>query len=448
MPELRSLELFNPVQQMILSRSPDFARFIGNASSALALRVAGAGLAFLLQVLLARWMGIDEFGKYAFAWTCVLALGIACQVGLGASTTRLVTQYGETQRFCRVRSIVSFSASVVLLAGGLAAITAVAVIALTQGVETNPNFLPMALAMICVPVLALHEVARGIVRGFGRVTAAYFPGFIARPAMILGCIALLHAMSFTITTPVALTAVLVVLVTITLFQWSRIVSWLPAKATKRKTVWHWRHWLMISLPVVLVDGQYLMLSYMDVIILNAWVPADQLAQYYAAARTVTLLSFVHFAVSAATAHTLAKVHASGDSQQLAAVMKRCVVWTFWPTLACAAVFLPFGHHILNIFGAGFAEGYAILPILTLGILVQAATGPVRYLLTMTGQQNLMAAMLFATAVLNVSLNLWLIPQFGNIGAAVATTVSLSVACICMAGVARKRLGITPIIGWA
>ena len=64
-------------------RSPGLVQFLGKASSALTVRVVGAGLAFLSQVLLARWMGIEQFGIFAFSWTVARALGKLCQIGLG-----------------------------------------------------------------------------------------------------------------------------------------------------------------------------------------------------------------------------------------------------------------------------------------------------------------------------------------------------------------------------
>ena len=39
------------------------------AGGAFLIRVASAAIAFLTQPLLARWMGSDEFGIYAYVWT-------------------------------------------------------------------------------------------------------------------------------------------------------------------------------------------------------------------------------------------------------------------------------------------------------------------------------------------------------------------------------------------
>jgi len=45
-----------------------FAKAVGTVSG---LRIAGGGLLFLSQTLLAVWMGPDAFGHYSYAWAWV-----------------------------------------------------------------------------------------------------------------------------------------------------------------------------------------------------------------------------------------------------------------------------------------------------------------------------------------------------------------------------------------
>src|SRR5690606_30400140 len=61
-------------------------------------------------------------------------------------------------------------------------------------------------------------------------------------------------------------------------------------------------WLATSLPIIAVVGFYVMLTYVDVIILQMFRPPEAVAFYHAASKTLALVAFVHFSVSAATAH--------------------------------------------------------------------------------------------------------------------------------------------------
>ena len=63
------------------------------------------------------------------------------------------------------------------------------------------------------------------------------------------------------------------------------------------------------------------------------------------------------------------------------------------------------------------------------------------LLTMAGQQGISAIIYTVTFVLNVALNVILIPRFGLHGAATATTLSLIAETIALYTITATRLGI-------
>ncbi|MBO6933125.1 MAG: lipopolysaccharide biosynthesis protein, partial [Roseibium sp.] len=46
------------------------------AVATFAVRVAGAALAYLSQIILARLMGAHDYGIYSVAWTVIIVLGV------------------------------------------------------------------------------------------------------------------------------------------------------------------------------------------------------------------------------------------------------------------------------------------------------------------------------------------------------------------------------------
>src|SRR3954469_420800 len=66
------------------------------AGTAFAIRVTGAVVIFLSQILLARWMGGVEFGIYVYAWTWLQMIGDIIHFGLPLTAQRIVPEY--TQR--------------------------------------------------------------------------------------------------------------------------------------------------------------------------------------------------------------------------------------------------------------------------------------------------------------------------------------------------------------
>lgn len=426
-----------------LARLPSLA-LLARVSGAFAIRTTGAALAFASQVAMARWMGIVEFGLYTTAWVWVLVLGTLCQLGLNVSGTRFAALYRENGRPWRLRALAGFSSLAAVLAG-----LAVAAAGLGVSVVLDadaPGHLALWIGLAAVPLFALHEVAKGLTRGLAGVARAYVPGFVMRPALLLAALALLYWVGAAPGAAIAMGATLATLLLVVLYQWGVLHRLLPARARLPRPTWHARHWLLASLPVLLVDGQYILLSHLDVLVVGAFLDPEAVAVYFAAARVVALVSFIHFAISAVSAQPIARLDARGDRAALADIARRLTWLDFALTLAAALGVVTLGGPILALFGEGFGAGRTAMTILVLGLLAQAAFGPVRYLLTMTGQQNAMAVVLTVTSALNVALALVLVPRFGLEGAAVATSASLAASCLALAVVARRRLGFWPVIG--
>src|SRR3981189_524734 len=112
-------------------------RFLGGSSEAsvtkrlagtiFIIRVLSAAMAYLSQILLARWMGGSDYGVYVYVWTWVLRLGIMMDFGISASAQKLIPEYRARGEHALLRGFLSGSrwmtfavSSVVslLLAGG------------------------------------------------------------------------------------------------------------------------------------------------------------------------------------------------------------------------------------------------------------------------------------------------------------------------------------------
>ena len=117
-----------------------------------------------------------------------------------------------------------------------------------------------------------------------------------------------------------------------------------------------RTWFAVSLPMLMVGGFYLMLTHTDILVLQQFRSPDDIAIYYAASKTIALVSFVYFAVSAAVAHRFTEYHVTGDRQRLAEFLADSIRWTFWPSLAATAAILLMGKPLLALFGALFVAG--------------------------------------------------------------------------------------------
>jgi O-antigen/teichoic acid export membrane protein len=203
-----------------------------------------------------------------------------------------------------------------------------------------------------------------------------------------------------------------------------------------------RLWLATALPILMAEGFYLLLAHADVLLLQQFRPPEDVAVYYAAAKTLALVSFIHFAIAATTAHRFAAFHATGDHAGLASFLRQSIRWTFWPSLIACALLLAAGEPLLRLFGPDFAGGYHLMFILAIGLLARAAVGPMERLLNVLGHQRLCALACAAAFAANVVLCLLLIPRLGAAGAAVATAAALLIESAALFTIARLRLGLS------
>ena len=89
----------------------------------------------------------------------------------------------------------------------------------------------------------------------------------------------------------------------------------------------------------------------------------------------------------------------------------------WPFYLVMLVFAPTVLELL--FGSGFAQGASALRILSATMLVATACGPIDVVLLMSGRSMLSLANLVIALILNIGLNLLLVPRIGISGAAIA-----------------------------
>ena len=162
-------------------------------------------------------------------------------------------------------------------------------------------------------------------------------------------------------------------------------------------------------------------------------------------KTAVSISFFLTAVNAVAAPRIAALHAQGKRAELQTLVSTMAHWIFWPALATSAAAIIFGLTILAMFGPAFSAGYDALVILVCGHLVRASTGLVSDLLGVTGHQDENAWVLAWSALLNVILNVLLIPRFGIVGAATATAVTMAFWNVWLWLLARGRVGVDPSV---
>jgi O-antigen/teichoic acid export membrane protein len=411
------------------------------AGFAFIIRVASAGVVFLSQVVLARWMGSFEFGVYVSVWTWLLLAGDTVHLGMPLIAQRFIPEYTHHSDFDMLRGFLAGSRWITFGLATAFAVVGAAAIHLLQPWLDPHSILLFYLACVSLPFYTLSLMCDGLARSHNWIGLALAPHSLLRPLVLFALMALAYTAGFPIdatTTMIALTLAIWGTSLLQLILVERRLAGVVPSGPKR---YEMRRWFSVSLPIVTVWTFYTALAYADVLVLQQFRPPEEVAHYYAAVKTLMLVGFIHFSVVAAVAHQFSALHVAGDRDKLASFVARSIRWTFWPSLAAAAVMLAIGKPLLWLFGSAFVDGYPFMLVLAIGLMARAAVGPAERLLNMLGEQRLCALIYAAAFAANAGTCILLAPRFGGMGAALATSgaIVLESTLLFMAG--RRRLSL-------
>ncbi|MEH2479356.1 O-antigen/teichoic acid export membrane protein [Nitrobacteraceae bacterium AZCC 2146] len=426
------------------------AMFTGSGEASLTRRLAGtiflirvvsAGLAYFSQILLARWMGGSDYGIYVYVWTWVLLLGSMMDFGIAASAQKIIPEYRASGDHARLRGFLSGSR---WMTGAVSALISLGLAGLVKWLSpwiAPDTIVPLYLGCLTLPAFVVANTQDGIARSHDWMRLGLMPQFIVRQALIIGFTAGAFALGFQLGATIAMLASVGAVWVAMIGQMIVLNRRLAAHIAPGPKAYDYRGWLATSLPILLVESFYLLLSYTDVLVLQQFRSSEEVGVYFAVVKTLALVSFIHYAMSATTAHRFTEYHTAGDNDRLAAYVTHAIKWTFWPSLAATMILLALGKPLLWLFGPQFVGGYDIMFIAAIGLVVRSAIGPVERLLNMLGHQHICALAYALSFVMNLGLCVLLVPRYGGHGAAAATSISLTFETVLLFWIVRRRLGL-------
>jgi O-antigen/teichoic acid export membrane protein len=405
------------------------------------IRVISAGLAYVAQILLARWMGTSDYGIYVYVWTWVLLLGSMMDFGTSASAQKIIPEYRASGDDALLRGFLTGSRWMTFTVSSLIALL-LAYLVRTLSPWLDPaSVMPLYLGCLTLPAFVVANMQDGIARSHDWMRLGLMPQFIVRQSLIIGFTAGAFMLGFHLGATVAMLASVAAVWFAMIGQMIVLNRRLGTVVVTGPKAYDFRGWLSVSLPILLVESFYLLLSYTDVLVLQQFRSSEEVGIYFAVIKTLVLVSFIHYAMSATTAHRFTEYHAAGDRERLAAYVAHAIKWTFWPSLAATLVLLALGKPLLWLFGPQFVTGYSIMFVAAIGLVVRAAIGPVERLLNMLGHQHACAGAYSLAFGMNVALCFALVPRYGGHGAAAATSISLVFETVLLFWIVRQKLGL-------
>lgn len=408
---------------------------------AFSIRVVSAAIAYFSQVLMARWMGEFEYGVFVAVWVAFVILGAIACLGFQTSIVRFISEYRTAHDHEHLRGAIRGALGWSFGAATLLAVLGAGVLWLSTDLVTHYYVVPIFLACVCLPMLALQDVQDGVARAFSWPGTALGPTFLARPVILLVAMAIFVGAGMAPTAATAMAAAIAATWIASLAQFLILLAKLrDVVPAGPRSYLPWQ-WIVIAAPIFLVEAFYNLLTNIDILFVSFYLAPEETAVYFATVKTLALAHFVYFAVKAAAAHRFAAYRKAGDRERYEAFIRETVNWTFWPSLGLALLMVVFGKYFLMLFGPAFVSGQSLIWILAAGVVIRSTVGAAESVLTMSGEQKTCAAVYAASLFVAVVLNCLLVPRFGLSGAALATLATLSFEAAALYAAAHRRLGL-------
>ncbi len=413
--------------------------FGGKSFQVFLIKIANQGLNFLLFVFLARLLGVGEFGIYVLAWSWARILLNFSKFGMDMAGTRHFPAYKDAQDWALFRSYYRYGNILIwaksLLTGIVGALCAWA---LSQYADLD-GWRVYLWAFAVLPFWSLLMFMQPLLRTFKKTISGLVPEMLVKPLSQMVMLALVPLAGMAMTAENAMITALL----------SCVLAWLVSlwlirgvfrdvpPAAERRTLS--REWYMYALALVLISSGSVVFRQADTVMIGAMIGTGEAGIYGAATRVANLATFVLTSVNLVAGTMISSHHHRGDHDRLQKLLATASGLIFAGTLAISLVLWFGAAPLMKLFGPEFAAGVWPLRWLLLGQVINALSGPVGYLMTLTGHHRLAAQIFTAMIVVNIVLNVALIPILGMNGAAIATAVATALWNIIMSVYVMKHM---------
>lgn len=421
------------------------ARLIRAGFGSAGIQAANRILALALGIVLARTLGADGYGVYAYAFALMSLIMFAAEAGVPTLLMREVAASQGREDWGLLRGALRRAFQFVGLASSTISLLGLLVVWWLADSLTPAVLYTTTLMLLVLPLSAGAKTVAHAMRGLHRVVIAQAVDILLRPVLVLALVGAVFLLRPEWQQPqVAMAAQLLAALVVLLVGWFILQRLTPRPAKTAQPEYKSRGWLRSALPFTLIGGAGIINNHTDIIMLGWFTGSQEVGIYRVAVQGAVLVAFSLQIANAVVAPQFSRLYAQGDIAKLQHLVTRTAQVILLAALPTALVFLLLGGVIVGwVFGAEYSTAHAPLAILAVGQLVFVMMGPVGYLLMMTGNEGFTVSTVWLGTLLNMVLNVFLIPFYGINGAALATAISNSTMILLMVYLMMRMKGINP-----
>jgi O-antigen/teichoic acid export membrane protein len=417
---------------------------MANVDQSLKLITKGTGIIFagifiskLLNYgyrLIAARLGTDAYGMLSIA---LGVFGFAVMIGalgIPSGVLRYVAFYKGKDEENKIRGTIFASLKLTIFSS---IITMILLLVFSRSIAINifhSEELVTILRIIAlgIPFYILGAMFNNILRGFQQLKYEVYSQNIAEPIAKIALTGILILLGYGIlgATYAYLFGLIISASLLFIFMEKKVFSLIKKRFKSIYPNKIYKRLLIFSIPLTIGSLLTMFVAWMDTFMIGYFMNTSNVGLYNAITPTIQLMNIFPMALTAIFFPKLTELLATGKKENLASIYKTVTKWVLLFNLFLMPLFLLFPEQILGLlFGKEYTASAIPMIILSGGYFISYFLFTSVYLLMTMKRTNLILINSIIIVAINILLNLFLIPKYGLIGAALATSISFIIMAL-------------------
>jgi O-antigen/teichoic acid export membrane protein len=410
-------------------------------------RLVALAVNLAAQVIVVRYLSKAGYGAFAYGLSIALVGQTIASFGLDRAISLFAPVYHERRDYPKLFGTIALVVGTIL-GVGLAVVAAVYVLHAVAGgsVTKDPQAASLLLVLILLaPVQALDATFSGLYAVFGRARAIFLRTYILAPLLRLAVVGLLVLTGSSVTFLAGgYVAAAVVGVAVYVPVLRQLVAEAAAHgASLRQIEVPAREILSLTIPLLTTSLVWVAIASTDAILLEWFRGTAEVGAFRAIQPAAELNLFVIFAFTPLFAPLAARLYARENRDALNDLYWQTAAWIAalsFPVLVVTALFAE--PVTTTLYGSRYAESASYLAILAVGYYVQSALGFNGITLSVFRAVRYIVPLNVLAVLVNIGVNLALIPRYGALGAALGTCGTLLAHNLLKQAALRRATGLS------
>jgi O-antigen/teichoic acid export membrane protein len=414
-------------------------QLLGPGLTSLIIKFSGAIFTYAMVVAFAHMMTAEEYGRFGFGMNLAIIASTIGGFGFATGILRYWPKYNVSHDYAGAFGAVRLG----YIACGIGGLIVFFSCLLGSAFFAKHDVAQFAAIGALGLVVGLGDYSTNLLRAQGSVVVSMLPRDVLWRLFSIFVVGFIFWRGGVISGPLALNVCMAVLAVLTLWQVLTVRKRLKAVVGSALPRNDWPEIRKSLLPLWASGVVFAMIQQFDVVIIGSLLSNAEAGAYFAAQKTAMLLSLVLIAAGLIAAPLMSSLYHSARYDDLQRLCRNLATAIAVVTAVGFTVLVLIGKSLLGLFDPLFVSAYPILLIIALGTMIDAVSGPTAYLMQMTSYEKPYLRIMIVCYALVLFAQFLLVPRYGSIGAALASTGGIILWNVWAIALLRKKAGLDP-----